>query len=170
MPACQTRISGEPFYHPRIRKRPPRLSLLSFAAECHAYSAPPNASFEQWLQLTPDNWMTRELVGRSALYDWRRRPLTGADLAIAQRRLHLFAAVLLLEEPRSSMAAMHLFGWKDVGWDEHRAGSRADSYATAQLEAAVLERLRQRNQWDLKLYAYAQLLHAEQASAGWTAS
>lgn len=107
--------------------------------------------------------MTRELLGRSALYDWRRRRLTGADLEAAKRRLHAFAAVLLLERPASSMALMAArFGWREVGWEEHRAGSRHGSDAAMELSPAALEALRQRNLWDLQLYEYAAALHDAQ--------
>lgn len=131
------------------------------AAECRAYSAPASASLEQWLEAYPANWMTRELVGRTALY--QRRKLTEADLLLAKRRLHYFAAVLLLEAPRSSMALMQrLFGWREVGWEAARAGSRHDSNATAELPPQLLQRLRQRNQLDMRLYDYAVALHAAQ--------
>lgn len=132
-------------------------------AECHAYAVPPNATLEEWAQHSPDNWVTRELVGRSALYDWRRRPLTPADLDTAKRRLHAFAAVLLLERPASSMALLRArFGWTQLGWDEHRAGSRAESNAAAELAPAAMARLRARHEWDLQLHAYAQALHEAQ--------
>ncbi|PRW60367.1 hypothetical protein C2E21_0811 [Chlorella sorokiniana] len=39
-------------------------------AECHAYSAPPNATLEQWLWRYPDNWQVRELLGRSQPAAW----------------------------------------------------------------------------------------------------
>lgn len=133
---------------------------------------PANATLIEWLEASPDNWMTRELLGRTALYSWRRRPLTAADLAAAQARLHLFSAVLILEQPASSMAAMRaLFGWRETGWDAHRAGSRlAGAAAAAQLAPAELETLRRRNEWDLRLYEYARRLHAAQAAErGWAA-
>lgn len=110
--------------------------------------------------------MTRELVGRSALYGWRRRLLTERDLETAQRRLHYFAAVLLLERPASSMALMwSVFGWRHIGWEERRAGSRHDSDAQAELDPELLERLRSRNQLDARLYEYAARLHEAQAAA-----
>lgn len=110
--------------------------------------------------------MTRELLGRSALYAWRTRPLTAADLGVAQARLHLFSAVLIMEAPATGMAAAaSLFGWRETGWDEHRAGSRLASSA-AQLAPAELEALQRRNQWDMRLYEYARRLHAAQAAAG----
>ena len=170
------------------------------AAECHAYSAPDNATLEEWLDAYPDNWMTRELVrtackdaashsachaclglpavpycppaqltqvGRSVLYD--RRPLAAADLRAAQARLHLFAAVLVLERPQASMALLRArFGWQETGWAEHRAGSAADSDAAAELPPELLARLRQRNQLDEQLYDYAVALHEAQA-ARWLA-
>lgn len=107
----------------------------------------------------------RELLGRSALYDWRRRPLTEADLLAAQKRLHAFAAVLLLEQPASSMALMQrLFGWRHVDWEGQRSGSRHGSDAEAELagQPAVLQLLRDRNRLDERLYEYAAALHAAQ--------
>lgn len=107
----------------------------------------------------------RELLGRSALYNWRRRPLTEADLLAAQKRLHAFAAVLLLEQPASSMALMQrLFGWRHVDWEGQRAGSRHGSDAEAELagQPAVLQLLRQRNRLDERLYEYAAALHDAQ--------
>ena len=91
-------------------------------SECRAYVAPANASLAAWLEAYPDNWVTRELVGRSALYGaygsslleggGQRRPLGQADLHLAKQRLHYFAAVLLLEDWPGSMALMQqLFGW-----------------------------------------------------------
>lgn len=139
---------------------PPCLPALP-AAECRAYSAPPNATLAQWLDAYPDNWMTRTFVGREALYG--RRPLTEADLLVAQQRLHYCAALLLLEQPGSSMRLMQrVFGWRQVGWEGHRAGSQHGSNAAAELEAPLLQRLRQRNELDLQLYQYAERLHAEQ--------
>ena len=135
--------------------------LLPPAAECRAYSAPANATLAQWLEQYPDNWMTRTFVGWEALYG--RRPLAEADLLVAQQRLHYFAAVLLLEQPGSSMRLMQkVFGWRQVGWAEHRAGSQHGSDAAAELEAPLLQRLRQRNELDLRLYQYAERLHAQQ--------
>ncbi len=107
----------------------------------------------------------RELLGRSALYNWRRRPLTEADLLAAQKRLHAFAAVLLLEQPASSMALMQrLLGWRHVDWEGQRAGSRHGSDAEAELagQPAVLQLLRQRNRLDERLYEYAAALHDAQ--------
>jgi hypothetical protein len=105
--------------------------------------------------------MTRELVGRSALY--QQRPLTDADLLLAQQRLHYFAAVLLLEEPASSMALIRqLLGWQHTDWDGARAGSRHSSNATSELDRQGLQLLEDRNQFDLRLYRYAQALHSAQ--------
>ncbi|KAL4447517.1 hypothetical protein ABPG75_004736 [Micractinium tetrahymenae] len=132
-------------------------------AECHAYSAPANATLERWLAAYPDNWMVRELVGRTALYQ-RGRPMTEADLLLAQQRLHLFAAVLLLERPDTSMALLRaMFGWRETGWGEHRAGSRVGSDAGAELPPGVLRELERRHALDVRLYAYAEALHAAQA-------
>lgn len=106
--------------------------------------------------------MTRELVGLRALYPPHRR-LTAADLHLAKQRLHLFSAVLLLERPQSSMALMErLFGWRDTGWAEQRAGSRHGSDAAAELEAPILQRIMRLNQLDEQLYEYATMLHAHQ--------
>ncbi|KAI3429348.1 hypothetical protein D9Q98_005443 [Chlorella vulgaris] len=136
-------------------------AMPSAPAECRAYSAPANATLEQWLKVVPDNWMTRELVGRSALY--QQRPVTDADLLLAQQRLHYFAAVLLLEEPASSMALIRqLFGWQHTDWDGARAGSRHSSNATSELDRQGLQLLEHRNQFDLRLYRYAQALHSAQ--------
>lgn len=158
---CECTILLPPPPHPWLAPAAPHA-----AAECHAYSAPRNASLEEWIEAFPDNWVTRELLGRSVLYDWRRRPLALSDLVAAQIRLHAFAAVLLLERPGSSMALMQrAFGWKHVGWDERRAGSKRDSHAEAELPPPLLERLRQRHALDLRLYEYAQTLHAAQAQA-----
>ena len=107
----------------------------------------------------------RELLGRSALYDWRRRPLAEADLLAAQKRLHAFAAVLLLEQPGSSMELLWCrFGWRHTDWEGQRAGSQHGSDAQAELagQPAVLELMRQRNRLDERLYAYAAALHAAQ--------
>lgn len=107
--------------------------------------------------------MVRELAGRSALYQ-RSRPMTEADLLLAQQRLHLFSTVLLLERPGASMALMRaMFGWRHTGWEEHRAGSRAGSDAAAELPPAVLAELERRHALDARLYAYAEALHAQQA-------
>lgn len=107
------------------------------------------------------SWMVRELAGRTALYQ-RDRPMTEADLLLAQRRLHLFSAVLLLEQPATSMALLQaMFGWRDTAWEEHRAGSRAGSDAAAELSPAVLDELQRRHVLDVRLYAYAEVLHAQ---------
>ena len=146
-------LCQQPFVSP-LGLRPP-------AAECRAYSAPANATLAQWVELYPDNWMTRTCVGREALYGGR--PLTEADLVVAQQRMHYFAAVLLLGQPGSSMRLMQrVLGWRQVGWAEHRAGSQHGSDASAELEAPLLQRLRQRNDMDLRLYQYAERLHAQQ--------
>jgi len=105
-------------------------------------------------------------VGRSALYQHRSWVLSEADLLTAQRRLHYFAAVLLLEQPGSSMEFMaSRFGWREVGWREHRAGSRHGSDAAAELSPEQLRLLEERNKFDLRLYQYAQALHAAQVAA-----
>ena len=105
--------------------------------------------------------MTRTFVGRAALYG--QRTLTEADLVVAQRRLHYFAAVLLLEQPGTSMRLMQrVFGWRQVGWAEHRAGSQHSSDAAAELEAPLQRRMQERNALDLRLYQYAERLHAHQ--------
>lgn len=109
----------------------------------------------------PCSWMVRELSGRSALYQ-RGRPVTEADLLLAQQRLHLFAVVLLLEQPEGSMSLLRaMFGWRHTGWEEHRAGSRAGSDAAQELPPAVLAELQRRHALDVRLYAYAEALHAE---------
>ena len=147
---------------------PPPPTHTHDAAECRAYNAPPNATLGQWLAAYPSSWMTRELVGRTALYrGGGHLPLTHADLRLAQQRLHYFAAVLLLERPESSMRLLQAaFGWREVGWSKHRAGSRlsgGNSTAAAELAAAgVLQEVQRRHALDLELYEYAEALHAKQ--------
>eukprot|EP00887_Chlorella_sp_A99_P003192 scaffold9.g3192.t1 len=138
-------------------------------AECRAYASPPaNASLEEWLAVYPDNWMTRELAGRAALYgsaatSFRRPPLTAAHLRLAQQRLHYAAAVLLTDDWGGSAAQMRaLFGWSDVDFERHRAGSRTGSRAEAELGPGALAALRAVNEWDLQLYEYAVRLHGAQ--------
>lgn len=163
-------------FFPRVESKPqaafPLPSPNLLAAECQAYSAPANATIEEWVTLHyPDNWMTRELLGRSALYGWRRRHLQEADLKAAQARLHLFSAVLLLEAPDSSLALLRRrFGWRHAdgaAWAAARTGSRADSRAEGELagQPEVLAALRRRNALDERLYEYAARLHAAQAAA-----
>lgn len=91
--------------------------------------------------------------------------MTEADLLAAQKRLHAFAAVLLLEQPGSSMQLMRQrFGWQHTDWEGQRAGSRHGSDAEAELaeQPALLELMRQRNWLDERLYEYAAALHAAQ--------
>ena len=175
-----------------------------FWAECRAYSAPANASLLEWLRAVPDNWMTRELIGRwegggtrlcyamhytataaaassaqppchphvprSALHSdaasghVRPPPLTAAHLHLAKQRLHYFAAVLLLEQPNTSMALLRRLGWRRTDWAAARAGSRSDSRAEEQLSPAEVAALRSDNAWDLQLYDYAAVLHAQQVA------
>lgn len=59
--------------------------------------------------------------------------------------------------------------WTETNWQAHRAGSRADSRAEAELDPGMLSLLRSRNELDLELYAYAVRLHAQQVSAAATA-
>ena len=96
--------------------------------ECEAYWVPYNSSLEQWLQQYPDNWVTREFAGMSALYDrdsyGRMVPLRVADVQRAKQRLHYFAAVLIMEKQETSQFLLeNVFGWREIDFDRHRAGS-----------------------------------------------
>ena len=97
-----------------MQERWPRSS----STQCHAYPSPsPNSTFEQWLEVYPSNWMTRELIGTTALYRRRSIGLDRDDLEFAKMRLHVFSAVLILEEEESSMRVLsETLGWKDVGF------------------------------------------------------
>jgi hypothetical protein len=104
-------------------------AMPSSPAECRAYWAPANATLAQWLGAYPDNWVTRELAGTSALY--RRAAsgapaaLTPAEVARAKARLHYFGGVLVMERWEASMALMQArYGWGEVDHEKHRAGSR----------------------------------------------
>lgn len=138
-------------------------------AECRAYWAPSNATIQQWLRRYPDNWMTRELAGTSALYKrdakGRPAPLTAGEVEKAKQRLHYFAAVLIMEEMETSQALLKgRFGWKDVDLMGHRAGSVRNSSAEVELatQPEVLKQLREANIYDLEIYEYAVKLHEEQ--------
>lgn len=80
-------------------------------------------------QVYPDNWQTRELAGTTALYRQTSHglpaPLTRQEVARAKARLHYFGGVLVMERWEDSMALMQRrYGWKDVNYAAHRAGSR----------------------------------------------
>lgn len=137
--------------------------------ECRAYWVPPNATLEQWLTLYPDNWMTRELAGREALYRRGPRglpgPLKAEDVEVAKQRLHAFAAVMILERWEDSMKLMRgMFGWKDLDFGAHRAGSMKNTSAAVELreQPEVMRKLRSRNVYDMEIYRYALMLHERQ--------
>jgi hypothetical protein len=137
-------------------------------SECHAYwVTPTNATFQQWLNVYPDNWMTRELAGNEALYrkdaQGRPGPLTPADVLKAKQRLHYFAAVLIMERPEESQLLLeNVFGWKDVDLDGNRAGSIRNSSAGKELSGKVFQRLKELNKYDAEIYEYALELHKTQ--------
>ena len=140
--------------------------------ECRAYWAPANATFQHWLRRYPDNWMTRELAGTSALYKRDLKglpaPLTTTEVERAKQRLNYFAAVLVMERMDSSQQLLKgRFGWKDVDLMGHRAGSTRNSSAEVELamQPEVLTQLREANKYDLELYEYALRLHNEQILA-----
>lgn len=140
-------------------------------AECHAYAAPANASFAAWLRRYPGNWMTRELAGREALYrrdaGGRPAPLTPSDVRRAKRRLHYYAAILVMERMEDSQLLLQQrFGWEDVDFEGHRAGSRRGSSAAGELapQPEVLMALRQANRHDMEVYEYALALHERQVT------
>ncbi|KAG7666663.1 hypothetical protein NADE_003538 [Nannochloris sp. 'desiccata'] len=139
-------------------------------SECRAYWAPPNATFNQWLDWYPDNWMTRELAGNEALYrkdaQGRPGPLTAADVLKAKQRLHYFAAILIMERPEESQVLLkNVFGWRDVDLDGHRAGSVRNSSAAEEVAAQtpkVFQQLQAMNKYDIEIYNYAVELHKAQ--------
>jgi hypothetical protein len=135
--------------------------------ECRAYYAPSNATFEEWLDWYPDNWMTRELAGNEALYrkNSQGRPgaLTADDILKAKQRLHYFAAILIMERPEESeLLLKNLFGWKVVDLDSHRAGSIRNSSAEKELDSAVFQKVYAMNTHDIDIYNYALELHKTQ--------
>ena len=127
-------------------------------------------------EVAPQPWrngggMTRELAGREALYrrdtTGRPGPLTPADVARAKRRLHYYAAILVMERMEDSqMLIKERFGWSDVDFEGHRAGSRRGSSAAGELapQPEVLMALRQANRHDMEVYEYALTLHERQVT------
>lgn len=162
---------------------------LHLVAECRAYVAPPNATFEEWLRkYYPDNWMTRELAGASYLLKkggaatalilleannqeevlrrMKQKPVGPEELEKAKARLHLFSAILLTEKWEESLKLMnHVFGWKELDYKKYRGGSREDTSAQQELSPGTFELLKQRNVLDMQLYEYAVHLHNYQVSS-----
>ena len=140
--------------------------------ECHAYWVPSSSTttitFLEWVrEYYPDNWVTRELAGLSALYKKDARgkaaPLTAAEVHRAKQRLHYFAALLIMERPEGSQLLLQQrFGWNEVDLAAHRAGSNVNSSASRELSPEVLMQLRELNKHDLEVFAYALELHEAQ--------
>ena len=139
--------------------------------ECRAYWAPENATFQEWIHRYPSNWVTRELAGREALYrkddKGRPAPLQPADVERAKRRLHYFAAILILERIKGSeMLLKRVLRWENVDFEAQRAGSSQNSSAHQELslQPEMLMKLRELNKYDIEIYEYALVLHEKQVA------
>ena len=79
--------------------------LASYQARQFAISGAPPSSFHEWLELTPDNYLTRMLCGGSAV--WTPQ-LNHSHLLCAQAKLKHFRLVLLVEEMDLSLSMLSL--------------------------------------------------------------
>ncbi|CAG9461558.1 unnamed protein product [Pedinophyceae sp. YPF-701] len=145
---------------------------------CHSFWAPQNSTLESWLEVFPDNWQTRTMLGKEWLLGAARREIGDEDLRNAVWRLHLFDGVLLVEDVEGSSALLRSrFGWDPAGiggvsaerpeelFEIFRHGSRRDSNAADELRGSkAADQMRRLHEYDEQLYAYASRLHCRQLS------
>ena len=133
-------------------------------AICRAYSVGADASFEEWLEACPADWMTRSILGQAWLQEHTEREITAEDFEVAKRRLEGFEAVLVSEALLEGMdvleAVFGLTGLRAVMAGSERSGSGANvarggrTNAREELGAEVVRKLEGKHTWDSQLHAH----------------
>ena len=142
---------------------------------CRAYSiegAAGSVSLEDWLEAYPSDWMTRTMLGQSWVQEHAKKAIGASEFEAAKRRLELFNAVLISESLEEGMEVLEeLFGLTGLSRAisrTSRSGAGANvskggrTNAQEELAPEILDRLRQKNVWDQKLYEHAQMLFETQ--------
>lgn len=110
-----------------------------------------------WLQYAPDNFQTRTVCGRSC-YEVPFGEVNSTHLEIAKSRLSKFWLVGITERFYESSKLFKLrLGWKYSNPDKHRGGSHNSDFHL-NLNASVQAFARQRNNFDIELYNFANQL------------
>ena len=144
------------YYVRRRRQHPDHEAILADGITLQQY-------VESRVTLETNNFTTRQVSG-----NWRSGPgppCTEETLALAKRILaERFAVVGLTERfDETVLLLKRRFGWRNVFYQRHNVTSARP--APASLPAEALAVLREHNQLDLDLYAFAQELFDRQVDA-----
>ena len=144
---------------------------------CRAYfieGAAGSVSLEDWLETYPSDWMTRTMLGQRWVQEHAKKAIGASEFEVAKRRLEVYNAVLLSESLEEGMEVLEeLFGLSGLSRAisrTSRSGSGANvsrggrTNAQEELAPEILNKLKQKNVWDQRLYEHAQMLFQSQSA------
>lgn len=125
------------------------------------------------LHLT-DNYEVRQLAGLPRTRNGGPTVVTEAEYRTACNRLHLFSAIIILEDWDATIEPLVWFGWKHIAKQQTKVRNRNHGTMSSTAFLArwgrehphLMDRLHVANQWSLALYRVAQHVSMELVAAG----